>query len=159
MRNFENRQKIMKASGVLAFLAGWAIVGCVTQGIVVALAPILSWHSCWFWFKLPYCALECMVWWNLCTFFSRLKGGHFFDIPTVGRLAAAGKYMLAAAVYLYIFDFLLFVIENPAANGFGKLDDETGSLIGNLSTALVVFLMAWLLREGQTLEEEQKLTV
>jgi hypothetical protein len=67
--------------------------------------------------------------------------------------------MLAGAVYVYIFDFLPLLLEIPTTNGWVELGDATGSLVGNLTGAIAIILVAWLLREGQTLEEEQELTV
>jgi hypothetical protein len=174
MRNFENKEKIMKASGVMQFICGWVAFMAFGQGVGIVLEPILhtilhqylpaqsspGLHATyWFWFKLPFSAVECIAWINLWIFFSRLKTGHIFDAPTVRRLANSGKLMLAGAVYVYVFDFLRFLLESPTANGPVQLGDETGALVGNLTAALAIILVAWLLREGQSLEEEQKLTV
>ena len=174
MRNFENKQKIMKTSGVMQFICGWVALGAFFQGMVILGWPILhiirhlhspapsspDLHSTfWFWFKLPFSVLECIAWINIWNFFGRLKAGHIFDAPTVRRLAIAGKCMLTGAVYVYIFDFLLFLLQNPALNGLGKLGDSTGESMGNLTAGLAIILAAWLLREGQMLQEEQELTV
>jgi len=174
MRNFENKAKIKKVSGVMQFICGLVALGSFGQCVLIVLWPIFyairhhfsstpnspDLHSTfWFWFKLPFGALEGIAWINLWIFFGRLKAGHIFDAPTIGRLSIAGKCMLAGAVYVYVFEFFLFVLEIPTVNGSVQLGDATGALAGNLTGAMAIILAAWLLREGQTLEEEQKLTV
>lgn len=158
----------------MQFICGWAVLGGFVQGSLIVSWPILhlilhhyspaqnspELHSTfWFWFKLPFSTLECIASINLWIFFSRLKAGHIFDALTVRRLSTAGKCMLAGAVYVYIFDFLPLLLEIPTTNGWVELGDATGSLVGNLTGAIAIILVAWLLREGQTLEEEQELTV
>jgi len=174
MRNFENKEKIMKASGVLQFVCGWVVLGAALKLILNALWPILylmrhhhspapsspAFHDTfWFWLELPYPVLECLAWINLWTFFGKLKAGFIFDASSVSRLSTAGKYMLAGAVYLYVFEFIRYLLDIPTVNGPVQLSDTTETLLAGLTTGLTIILAAWLLREGQTMEEEQKLTV
>ncbi len=85
-----------------------------------------------------------MVWWNFWNFFKRLKEGHLFDPLTVKRLANAGRWKIAVWAYL----FIPLWLENSLAVHADGLFAGCG-----------IIFTAWLLREGQTLEEDQKLTV
>ncbi len=98
------------------------------------------------------------MWWNIWIFFRRLKNGNIFDAPTVGRLMTAGKWKLAEVIISCVM-WAIFSSDGsyPWWSGhqiYGYLDQ-----ISRLWTPLMIIFVAWLLREGQNLEEEQELTV
>lgn len=165
MRNFENRRKIVRVSGFLKIFCWLAMAGNALVGVYAAVGwaimcfkapPSISTDMAlmapfWVWYSPLACVIQFMAWRNFWIFFSWLKHGRIFDAPTVGRLMTAGKWMLAGWVWAYV-PFAFYPPHGPIGwSGSG----ETGDLIG----ALAIIFVAWLLREGQTLQEEQELTV
>jgi len=90
-----------------------------------------------------------MVWWNFWKFFGRLKEGHLFDALTVRRLTIAARWKIAE----WVFSFITTLLIPPNSVSVGA------ALPNGLFGVIAIIFTAWLLREGQTMEEEQKLTV
>jgi hypothetical protein len=162
MRNFENKEKIMRVSGVLRIVStlvlclyGSLLAILLLAGIAVMWNPRLIPNGPFgqLHFRLlyipPWFAMALIEWWNFRIFFQRLNAGHIFDAPTVRRLAMASKWRLAA----WIYSCATAVLFDP------EFSPNWLALLGNLTGVLAIIFMAWLLREGQTLEEEQELTV
>lgn len=87
---------------------------------------------------------------NFFRFFTRLKEGQLFDSQTVRYLEAAGKWWISVGmvqIILGAIEAFLFKPANVMVSGHG------------IVAGLVIFFIAWLLREAQELQEEQKLTV
>jgi len=169
MRNFENKEKIAQVSRVFEFLCGACVLFWGFLGIESAYA-VFSWFlnaafysasarpnlNAWFWYGTLATGIEVLVWWNLYRFFGRLAGGCLFDRLTVQRLAVAGKLKLASWGFAWV-PFLVATVRT----GFywpGKSWMGMGEM-GGLTGAVAILFMAWLLREGQSLQEEQELTV
>jgi hypothetical protein len=117
-----------------------------------------------FWNALPIDVIDFIVWWNFWQLFRRLKDGHVFDGPTVARLAAAGKWKLAGWICsIFSNTIYQYLAEQASVHNlrfeFVRLFLSEISHVGSLIGAVAIIFAAWLLREGQTLEEEQKLTV
>lgn len=97
---------------------------------------------------------------NFFRLFCRLKDGHLFEGQTIKYLENAGKWWVALGIALIIYQFLepviLFVIFSHHDLNI-QLNLNNGG--DQILTGLVVFFIAWLLREGQKLKEEQELTV
>jgi len=156
MRNFENKQKIMRVSGILKIVSGLIMAACFLGGVAGTVTTI-GWDSESIrnqytiadFYIIPWCAIGFMVWGNFWIFFRRLKNGHIFDAPTVGRLAAAGKWKLVG--WIYMCTMIVAFNSKDSHNWLSQL--------GSLTGALAIIFVAWLLREGQMLEEEQELTV
>jgi Protein of unknown function (DUF2975) len=95
-------------------------------------------------------ALALMVTLNFFRLFTRLKDAHLFDGKTISYLEQAGKWWIVLGIAQMIFRFAdahifshqIFI---PEGNG--------------IFCGLAVFFIAWVLREGQKLKEEQELTV
>ena len=68
----------------------------------------------------------------------------------------AGRWKLAEAIYSFM-AWVMFSPHNLPGRG-GQIDSVLGQL-GSFWTPLLIIFVAWLLREGQNLEEEQELTV
>jgi hypothetical protein len=164
MRNFENKEKIIQLSGglrvvafalmlfwgggIIQFTIGW-ISGAPEPGDNGPILEPNSWH-----FNLVLVSVvEFIVWWNFWKFFSRLKAGHLFDALTVKRLSSAGWWKIA----IWFYSMILMWVENKLQH---QLQTHVVSdLLDGLFVGVGIVFTAWLLREGQTLEEEQKLTV
>jgi hypothetical protein len=156
MLTSENKQKIKQVSGILSFVSVLVIVGCASYLIFATYVmgmpignPPTSHFTPTYWSDLIAGVIEITVWWNLWSFFNRLRKGHLFDALTVSRLSYAGKIKLAGCFYTIVANLIL---RHAGSNFFS--DEESGLMV---STAII--LIAWLLREAQNLEEEQKLTV
>jgi hypothetical protein len=160
MRNFENKEKIVQVSGglsvvsfVMLLFLGSGIVTWLFQLINQIILPAqhgITWlpNSQLVNFVLAF-VMEFMVWWNFWSFFSRLKAGHLFDTLTVKRLMSAGRWKIA----IWFYSIILMEVENKFAT------HPLGEMLDGLFVGFWIVFVAWLLREGQTLEEEQKLTV
>lgn len=153
MRNFENKEKIIQVSGglkIVSFLimivSGYAVL-CGPLLLIVHKGPIISWST--FWHAWIFDGLEFMVWWNFWKFFGRLKEGHLFDALTVRRLTIAARWKIAE----WVFSFITTLLIPPNSVSVGA------ALPNGLFGVIAIIFTAWLLREGQTMEEEQKLTV
>jgi Protein of unknown function (DUF2975) len=94
-----------------------------------------------------------MVTLNFFRLFTRLKDGHLFEGETVGFLEKAGKWWIALGIVQILYQFLGFVAPPHSANI--NINDGGDAIL----CGLVVFFIAWVLREGQKLKEEQELTV
>lgn len=90
---------------------------------------------------------------NFCLFrfFDRLKAGYLFDAQTVRKLDAADKWCMV----LWLFSLCFHVI----GHSMFQSTVPSGWNSGGLFPGLVLIFVAWLLREAQELQEEQKLTV
>ena len=160
MRNFENKEKIVQVSGGLRIVSFvfMLFLGCgIFEWLLMLMlptrhgeTPVPNWD--YIGFILVF-MMEFMVWWNFWSFFSRLKAGHLFDALTVKRLTNAGRWKIAAWFYSIIFMW----VENTLQR---QLQTHVLSdLLDGLFVGVGIVFVAWLLREAQTMEEEQKLTV
>lgn len=87
---------------------------------------------------------------NFFRLFGQLKDGRLFELQTIKYLETAGKWWIALAVIQAIFQILHgFIFSNS------KIVFTGNGIFGGL----VVFFIAWVLREAQELKEEQELTV
>jgi hypothetical protein len=89
-----------------------------------------------------------MVALNFFRLFSRLKDGQLFEGQTIGFLERAGKWWIALGIVQ------LILPPNQTI-----LSMATGAAGNGIFCGLVVFFIAWVLREGQKLKEEQELVV
>jgi hypothetical protein len=134
--------------GIITFLIMW-ISGAQQPG---ENGPILEPNS-WHFNLILVSVVEFIVWWNFWSFFSRLKSGHLFDPLTVKRLNRAGWWKIG----IWIYSIILMCVENKLQR---QLQTHVLSdLLDGLFVGVGIVFAAWLLREGQTMEEEQKLTV
>jgi hypothetical protein len=157
MKNFQNKQKIIKVSRQLRGLARlglifWAwMVGLMVSLAIQALAikgnPAFTYTS---FGGLAVVVQALIINWNLLRFFTCLQQGNLFDAKTVGYLQAAGRCWLVYA----LFDFAYGLVGNSF---IGTKMAFTG--IGHLFVSLTIIFVAWLLKEAQELQEEQELTV
>ena len=92
-----------------------------------------------------------MVTLNFFRLFSRLKQGKLFESQTIRYLESAGKWWIVLGIVEAGFQFLEAYFFTP--NNIIITGGE--GIIGGL----VIFFIAWVLREGQELKEEQELTV
>jgi len=92
-----------------------------------------------------------MVTLNFFRLFTRLKDGQLFEGLTVKYLEQAGKWWIAFGILRIIYQALDAYVFTP-----NKTEITDG---GSFFGGLVVFFVAWMLREGQKLKEEQELTV
>jgi hypothetical protein len=156
MKNFENKEKIMKVSRQLCGIArvglffwGTGFVIFFVQAIVAlthfgnATAIYLPSGG------IVEMGLAIFVTLNFLWFFNRLKGGDLFDAKTVSYLEAAGRWWMG----YWFADFIFSIAGN---NWFGT---KMTFSFGQLFTSLIVIFVAWLLKEAQELQEEQSLTV
>lgn len=91
-----------------------------------------------------------MVTLNFFRFFDRLKNGRLFDSQTVRYLEIAGKWWIILGIVQIILGAVEAYFFSP----------KTLIVSGNgIVAGLMVFFVAWLLREAQELQEEQELTV
>ena len=150
-------KRIKKVSGIVrAFFLALLIVESI--GIVVVIPVAIG---LWPAFKseaafktysglliLPFAL---MVTLNFFRLFTRLKAGQLFESQTIRYLERAGKWWIVVGILEVIFQFweaYLFTPNNIIVTG-GE----------GIFGGLVVFFIAWVLREGQELKEEQELTV
>jgi hypothetical protein len=158
MKNFQNKEKIVKVSTVIRNLlwAGvvlWSISIPVVLLQIVASTPIVTGLARLnlqgsFLLMLVF---QLIVTFRLFRFFDRLKGGNLFDSMTVGHLKAAGQW----CIVLWLYEVLNAAIRREV------LSDSTGWVWNPsvLFAGLILVFFAWLLKEAQGLQEEQELTV
>jgi hypothetical protein len=97
-----------------------------------------------------FLAISLMITLNFFRLFTRLKDGHLFEGQTINYLELAGKWWIAfgiAQIIYQVVDVHTFSHNRDVPGGDGILG------------GLVVFFIAWVLREGQKLKEEQEMTV
>jgi hypothetical protein len=156
MKNFQNKDRIIKVSRQLSGLARvtlgiWIIV------LVMFLVEIVNittnggnsraiYLTCGGIIEMLFAIIVTL---NFLRFFNRLRQGELFDSPTVARLYAAGRWWLA----YWIVDFAFCAIGN------GWFATRMTYTFGGLFTALTIIFVAWLLKEARDLHEEQALTV
>lgn len=152
-------RRIRKVSGIVRIIFFTIlileIVGIVAAVIVIPVA-ITHWpafHS-QAAFK-NYCSLltlpfALMVTLNFFRLFTRLKEGQLFESQTIRYLESAGKWWIVLGIIRMFFQFweaFIYTPNNIIVTGDG------------IFGGLIVFFIAWVLREGQELKEEQELTV
>lgn len=97
-----------------------------------------------------------MVTFNFFRLFCRLADGHLFEGQTIEYLEKAGKWWVALGVAKIIYQFLEPVLFSHHNINI-QLNINNGG--DEILAGLVVFFIAWLLREGQRLKQEQELTI
>jgi Protein of unknown function (DUF2975) len=97
-----------------------------------------------------FLALSLMITLNFFRLFTRLKDGHLFEGKTINYLELAGKWWI-------VFGIAQIIYHVVDAHTFSRNGDIPGG--DGIFGGLVVFFIAWVLREGQKLKEEQELTV
>jgi flagellar biogenesis protein FliO len=176
MKELKNQEKIKRVSAALVQFCNLLMFACVLGGlgwlgwIVV---PFMTQHSgqvqilsnLGTWVVGPVAVIEFIALGNFKRFFQRLKDGHIFDGPAVGRLAAAGKWKLAGWALPYVAGIITVAglamqgqIQGWHETSVAGLAAVVGGL-GGLLAPLAIIFVAWLLREGQNMQEEQELTV
>jgi hypothetical protein len=163
MKNYQNRDKIVGVSRIVrvVLLAGVVLWGLgilvflfslIFTPIVVPMHKFYSSTTLFMGGMVIFAAIALFV--NLCLlrFFNRLRDGCLFDRQTVGYLNAAGKWWIAGWLYAGLLTFLI-----RWHNHFQL--QPTDLDLGGLFAGLILVFMAWLLKEGQELQEEQALTV
>jgi Protein of unknown function (DUF2975) len=133
---------IVQTIGLLAFVIVVPIVA-----MTVGLKSQVAFQNCCALADLPFAFMLTL---NFFRFFTRLKDGRLFDSQTVRYLETAGKWWILLGVMQIIlgaFEVYIFTPQNLIVSGNG------------IVAGLIVFFIAWLLREAQELQEEQELTV
>jgi len=133
---------VIQTAGILAFAIIVPIVA-----VNCGLRSHITFQNCSALASLPF---GFMVTLNFFRFFDRLKNGRLFDSQTVRYLEIAGKWWIVFGIVQMIlgaFEAYLFSPKNILVSGNG------------IVAGLMVFFVAWLLREAQQLQEEQELTV
>jgi hypothetical protein len=156
MKNLQNQAKIIKASRQLRALARLTLIFWALGVILFLILTIImlthggNARSIYLTAGgLGEMGLAVMVSLNFFRFFDRLKDGKLFDAKTVGHLHTAGRWWLGYWTVDWLFAFV----------GNGWFDTKMTFSFGQLFASLIVILVAWLLKEAQTLQEEQELTV
>jgi hypothetical protein len=154
------RRRIQKVSGFMqAFFLGLVILQIVLIVVGVIAVPLLLLHGqplkSQATFKNGYSLLllpfALMVTLNFLRLFSRLKEGHLFEAQTIKLLETAGKWWIALGALDLTFQFWEGFIYSR--NSFAVTGGQ------GIFAGLVIFFIAWVLREAQELKEEQALTV
>ena len=156
MKNFQNKTKIIKVSRHLRALARLGLIACAL-GLLLFIFTTITLAFNGGNARAVYISiggivemiLAMVICLNFFRFFNRLKNGELFDAKTVAHLAAAGQWWLG----YWCMDFMFGVFGNQWMGT--KMDFGFGQLFASL----VVIFVAWLLKEAQTLQEEQQLTV
>ena|ERR1700733_4375985 len=153
-------RRIQKVSGfVWAFFLAILILEIVGITVGTIALPFILLHgsafksqmafkNCYSFLILPFALMLTL---NFFWLFSRLKEGHLFEAQTVKYLETAGKWWIALGIVQAILQFAEGYIFTPSNIVV------TGS--NGIFAGLVVFFIAWVLREAQELKEEQELTV
>jgi hypothetical protein len=156
MKNFQNKEKIVKVSRQLCGVARVALIfwgaGLVMFFVETVLAIIHFGNARAIYLTgggVAEMALAIVITLNFLRFFNRLNAGELFDAETVGYLENAGRWWVG----YWVADFAFCTIGNQ---WFGTAMSLS---FGQLFTSLVVIFVAWLLKEAQGLQEEQALTV
>ena len=133
---------IIQTAGMLAF-----VIIVPLAATSVGLRSHITFQNCSALASLPF---GFMVTLNFFRFFDRLKNGCLFDSQTVRHLEIAGKWWIFLGIVQIILGVLEVCLFSP----------KNINVSGNAIVAgLMVFFVAWLLREAQELQEEQELTV
>jgi hypothetical protein len=164
MKNFENKEKIVKVSEVLriillGILALWALA--VLMFFFDIVFPLFAFPKERLYSSttlilvgnMGLTSLAFYMFLQLYRFFDRLRSGHLFDAETVGYLCAAGKLWIVRWICEEL--FVIFILHK----GAGFRPDTMNWDFGDLFAGVMLIFVAWLLREGQELKEEQALTV
>ena len=157
MKNFQNKNKIVKVSKDLRLLAS---VGFIFWAVMFGTAASVSVHALEIVGnpKLTYLSFgglavsvqAFIINWNLFRFFTCLQQGNLFAATTVNYLYAAGRCWFVYALFDFGYGFVgdHYMATKMAFTGFG-----------HLFASLTIIFVAWLLKEAQELQEEQELTV
>lgn len=94
--------------------------------------------------------LALMITLNFFRLFTRVKDGFLFEGQTIDYLEQAGKWWIAFGIAQVIYQ---------AVNVYIFPADKINIGADGIFSGLIVFFIAWVLREGQKLKEEQELTV
>jgi hypothetical protein len=165
MKNLQNKTKIVKVSKVL-----WGIMlaGVALWGIGI---PLVLFKSILVWTRpsalVPstllgmqgslalVMAFRFVVTLYLFRFFDRLRRGYLFDAKTVGHLDVAGR----CSIGLWFFQNLQYGVRYYAGLEVFPAPSIWDWNVGILCAGLTLIFVAWLLKEGQELQEDQELTV
>jgi hypothetical protein len=162
MKNFQNKTKIAKVSGILRIIL---FAATVLWGIgvpmllfriftktpaVTGLTRFALQSSCLLGVISEFVVIFCLF-----RFFNRLKQGRLFDAQTVGNLGMAGKWWILS----WIFGLLNYETRLRAGFEVFPSPDDWVSNVSGLVAGLSLIFMAWLLKEAEELQEEQELTV
>ncbi len=158
MKNFQNKNKIIKVSNIIRHILFAGVVLWAIGIPVVLLQCFLKEPLITGWERLSLQAsfLLVMVFQmavNFCLFrfFDRLRRDHLFDAGTVSHLHAAGKWCIG-----------LWILQMYHAFVRAGIFPSASAEILNASVlfaGLILIFFAWLLKEAQGLQEEQELTV
>ncbi len=164
MKNFQNKEKIVKVSKVIrailfAGLVLWTIGIPVVlfKAITLVFKPTIPATHYLSWGLVLLMGFRFIVNLKLFRFFDRLKDGHLFDATTVGNLDAAGKWWIV----LWLYDVLFHEVRLGVFQISDNWNPSSFDLLnfGSLFAGLVLVFVAWLLKEAQELQAEQELTV
>jgi hypothetical protein len=144
--------KVLRAilfAGLIVQIAGMVAVMIAAPLVAMngGLKSHVTFQHCSALASLP---LGFMVTLNFFRFFDRLKNGRLFDSQTVRHLEIAGRWWIILGIVqiaLGVVEACFFSPKNIIVSGNG------------IVAGLMVFFVAWLLREAQELQEEQELTV
>jgi hypothetical protein len=162
MKNFQNKQKIIKVSKILRNIAfaGLVLLGIMIPVSLAAALPIffvkgLSFSLTQF-LAIPMFVFAFITNLKIFRFFDRLKNGFFFDAQTVENLNAAANWWLVLWLYEVVFHiFMQQTWNNPHDFSLYHFPPD----VGGLFAALTLKFAAWFFCEAQELQEEQELTV
>ncbi len=99
---------------------------------------------------LLFLPLMFLVTLNFFRLFTRLKNGWLFESETIEYLERAGKWWITLSVVSAIVQLVESYVFRP---------DHIIVPGNGIWGGLIVFFIAWVLREGQQMKEEQELTV
>lgn len=151
--------RIKSASTILRaiMLAGLIVEGAaVTAGVFALLItmlhpPALRSHIVFLNCGISILsAIALMVTLNFFRLFTRLKNGDLFEGQTIDYLEVAGKWWIALGIAQVIYQAVKVCVF-PA--------DKVNIGADGIFCGLLVCFIAWVLREGQKLKEDQELTV
>ena len=152
-------RRIQRTSGIIRaiFLGGLIVQGLAMISAVIILPMILLhdrdqmspvvYKNGSALISLPFNFMATL---NFFHVFTRLKNGELFDSQTIRFLENAGKWWIVLGIVRAItecIDSYFFHSRNFVVTGNG------------IVAGLIVFFIAWVLREAQELKEEQALTV
>ncbi len=158
MKNFQNKEQIIKISNVIRHVLFAGLVLWIGVGIPIILAQAVNSRDVFGCMAKLYLhggailflILSFLVNLMLFRFFDLLKKGNLFDAQTVRHLDSAGKWWIT----FWVFEVFYYEIGRYCGIGCGILQISDVWNFGNLFAGLVLILVAWLLREAQGLEEE-----
>jgi len=178
--NTDNKTKIRKYSGyiwvVCRIFKALLLFSLGGTGIIVFFAGIfyLSGHSAehaslilYAWglgVFAPAMLVRFFLYKNLGYFFGRLAEGHLFDMQAATRLLAVAKWYIVSwgielAMQCLFLGFPSLEPIDTKPHPLATIIREVFGIRSGLSSAVVIFLVAWLYREALKLKEEQELTV